>query len=788
MSDVSTEIRSSLAHSSDFVKAGCRVAYHRAGRTTLRKSHDIWEHACYPLVIGARMHRAGNQLTPGISHRRRVGPRTVAGYGGIFMRRVGRAVDRLGHGLQIGYTRFTSACRKRGSCDGDGSINDGEGGFERPLKKQRLAAEGEVEVQAWAGTSPVSTNESEVPSDSVPVSAAPPTGAPPVSPGLLHTTAPAIRRGDRQARCAKYLLAAKEGLARARSVIDDIRARLDLPENSANVPEVPVREPVTHGDSPTPDATPADGPTAVHNLPGSDGGSVSWSAGPSAIQSGSGVPQATNGDESQQGLEGVWGVMSGGVMSGGKAMPALERPDEMLLHDPKVFDLPEHAAADEQELTAWLVQVPQLPGSRPLSPPPVSPTRPVSDCNPHATPDPAALFQREAVPLGVQPRRKSLEGEAAGTARQQSSPVSQAEGGGSHASISSGGSGDQCARDDASKGCSSGGRGSGSSGSGSRSGRTDKHSSGGSQAGSGAAVQSALPLPASPADDGSSIAKPSFESGHDNDASKARGGGGGGGQQGGASGDSSAAAAPTLSAQEIASGVLAPDSDFSRYYAKWQVLQALKHRQMKPSGVKGGGVRKTVAKGIGVKRRVGKGGEAGRSAGTAAQHVPGSTNCNAKEEANAFLAGMGLHATMEEGPPAGSRGSQGVETLGGVATAPANTGVAWRMVNQECADPAPEADMEEEEWDYSFPGAEQEPGWSGTIAPHQLTPPDEAPVAAPSAAPTGKPCRLYLSNGCQRYAYAATPGNAPMDPMQSIQECFVNPNCRVRLSKSAVGI
>lgn len=104
--------------------------------------------------------------------------------------------------------------------------------------------------------------------DSVPVSAAPPTGAPPVSPGLLHTTAPAIRRGDRQARCAKYLLAAKEGLARARSVIDDIRARLDLPENSANVPEVPVREPVTHGDSPTPDATPADGPTAVHNLPG----------------------------------------------------------------------------------------------------------------------------------------------------------------------------------------------------------------------------------------------------------------------------------------------------------------------------------------------------------------------------------------------------------------------------------------------------------------------------------------------------------------------------------------
>ncbi|KAL3151882.1 hypothetical protein ABBQ38_012844 [Trebouxia sp. C0009 RCD-2024] len=131
-----------------------------------------------------------------------------------------------------------------------------------------------------------------------------------------------------------------------------------------------------------------------------------------------------------------------------------------------------------------------------------------------------------------------------------------------------------------------------------------------------------------PAVDGTPTAKPSPESGHDDDACK------------------------------VGVVVVVVDSK-----------EALKHRASKQTGVKGGGVRKTVAKGIGVKRRVGKGGEAGRSAGTAGQHVhvPGSTNCHAKEEANAFLAGKGfpVHAAMEEGVLADSMGSQGVETMGG---------------------------------------------------------------------------------------------------------------------------
>ncbi|KAL3151881.1 hypothetical protein ABBQ38_012843 [Trebouxia sp. C0009 RCD-2024] len=111
-----------------------------------------------------------------------------------------------------------------------------------------------------------------------------------------------------------------------------------------------------------------------------------------------------------------------------------------------------------------------------------------------------------------------------------------------------------------------------------------------------------------------------------------------------------------------------------------------KHRASKQTGVKGGGVRKTVAKGVAVKRRVGKGGEAGRSAGTAAPHVPGSTNCNAKEEANAFLAGMGLHAAVEERAPVGSRGSQAPEILDGAATAPANTDADMgRMSGSTCS-------------------------------------------------------------------------------------------------------
>lgn len=54
---------------------------------------------------------------------------------------------------------------------------------------------------------------------------------------------------------------------------------------------------------------------------GSGGGSVSWLAGLSAFQGGSGVPRATDWDESQQGLQGVRGVMSAG-----KATPAFGRP------------------------------------------------------------------------------------------------------------------------------------------------------------------------------------------------------------------------------------------------------------------------------------------------------------------------------------------------------------------------------------------------------------------------------------------------------------------------------
>ena len=58
--------------------------------------------------------------------------------------------------------------------------------------------------------------------------------------------------------------------------------------------------------------------------------------------------------------------------------------------------------------------------------------------------------------------------------------------------------------------------------------------------------------------------------------------------------------------------------------------------------------------------------------------------------------------------------------------------VSRGMVNPDCQDPLPEADMEDEVWDY--PGCELEEGWGGVVAP-QLTPPDEAS----SAAPTGKP-------------------------------------------------
>ena len=51
----------------------------------------------------------------------------------------------------------------------------------------------------------------------------------------------------------------------------------------------------------------------------------------------------------------------------------------------------------------------------------------------------------------------------------------------------------------------------------------------------------------------------------------------------------------------------------------------------------------SAVKGLGMETTLVLGGEAGRSAG---QHVNGSTNCNAKEEAGAFLAGMGCKCAL----------------------------------------------------------------------------------------------------------------------------------------------
>lgn len=69
------------------------------------------------------------------------------------------------------------------------------------------------------------------------------------------------------------------------------------------------------------------------------------------------------------------------------------------------------------------------------------------------------------------------------------------------------------------------------------------------------------------------------------------------------------------------------------------------------------------------------------------------------------------------------------------------TGVARRVINQECDDPLPDADteedeyddsvpgadMEEEEWDDSHPSSEMEEDWDGA-----LTPEDEADAAPPA--------------------------------------------------------
>lgn len=70
-----------------------------------------------------------------------------------------------------------------------------------------------------------------------------------------------------------------------------------------------------------------------------------------------------------------------------------------------------------------------------------------------------------------------------------------------------------------------------------------------------------------------------------------------------------------------------------------------------------------------------------------------------------------------------------------------STVVAQGMVNPDCDDSAPDADMGEEEWDYAYPGCEMDEDWNGAMAP-RVAPPDAATIAAPSAAPTGKALRF----------------------------------------------
>ncbi|KAL3159022.1 hypothetical protein ABBQ32_011022 [Trebouxia sp. C0010 RCD-2024] len=411
----------------------------------------------------------------------------------------------------------------------------------------------------------------------------------------------------------------------------------------------------------------------------------------SAPQGGPGVvPQVTEEDELQERLEGVNGAMPRRAHT-----PVMDRPAE-IPHDSS--------------------KVPQLEDSRPPSLPPSSPTQRILDHNPQATPHPAALFQQEAVPLRAQPREKSSQGVAGGTVGLQRGPASHADGwldvaaaGGGHASFGSGGSGDHSANDDASNGCSSGGSGSISSGSGRSGGgyggssgngggaecsSGEGGSSGVSHAGSGAAVQSALVVPA--------------------DAGNASGGGAK--QQGGTAGDGSGGGAGMVGDSNGGGGVLGasqtevnmPDyrtcelsedtyaNHLANQKAKEVEQAAMRPVQCVKSAVKGLGVEATMVK-------------AGRRAGTAGQHVPCSTNCNAKQEAEAFLAELGF--------------------------------VAQGMVNPDCDDSAPDADMGEEEWDYAYPGCEMDEDWNGAMAP-RVAPPDAATIAAPSAAPTGKALRF----------------------------------------------
>ena len=60
-----------------------------------------------------------------------------------------------------------------------------------------------------------------------------------------------------------------------------------------------------------------------------------------------------------------------------------------------------------------------------------------------------------------------------------------------------------------------------------------------------------------------------------------------------------------------------------------------------------------------------------------------------------------------------------------------STDMARRMVDPDCDDPAPDADMEDEDWDYAYPGCEMDEDWNGAMAP-QPTPPDAATAAVPA--------------------------------------------------------
>lgn len=274
------------------------------------------------------------------------------------------------------------------------------------------------------------------------------------------------------------------------------------------------------------------------------------------------------------------------------------------------------------------VQVQALQRHHLLSLPPSSPPlQSYPKHSPQAAPDSAALCQQEAVPLKAQSEEKSAEAEAAGTAGVQGGSVSQTEGqfdGAAPADSAgddsvSGGDGGDCSVE----AVSSGGNKSHSSGAGSGGGRSahggsgdgdsgGSHSSGSdggsgvSHAGSGAAVQSALRLPAVPADGAPPATLPVPESGHGKETDKASGGGA---EQGGMVGGSSGG---TLGAiQYIPTFSLNPNMmPFDQWLLQYKDIKA------------------------------------GEAAAAKGRRVSGSANCNAKQEAHAFLADLGCECAL----------------------------------------------------------------------------------------------------------------------------------------------